>query len=221
MKKSKEHVIRSNDEIREVILAFLYEKHKSARSLKSVALKISEIKNGLKKFDLVQTEIISNLDYLIQKGWIMIDVKEFTFKSKRGFDMKNETKAYKISDTGIDHIEGESRYKKAGANWGINVTNINGVTILGNENIVNTQYSDLYRELLNFSELLKKSVKIDDETKLNIISDVETIKSQLSKPSPDRGIIKKVWESIQNIVTINDLIDLTSKIIPLIQRLIS
>jgi len=57
---------KRNDEIREAILKFLYEKHKKARSLKSARASMKELKDELKKLGLKEQEIVSNLDYLIQ-----------------------------------------------------------------------------------------------------------------------------------------------------------
>ena len=74
---------RANDEIREIILRFLYNKRKRARSLKSIAATSGEIKRELKKYGLTENQIVTNLDFLIKNGWIEEQTKNTSFQSKK------------------------------------------------------------------------------------------------------------------------------------------
>lgn len=208
----------SNDEIRELILKYLYETHQKARSLKSARKKISDIKRELKKYGLKESEIVSNLDFLVQAKWIMVEKEEIQIQTPKGFKRTQKTDYFKISDTGINYFQGSSKFQRVEKSYsGINITNIQGVITLGDNNIVvNKLYLDLYRELSLLSEAIRKSNQLTDEEKLNYTSEIETIKAQLSKTEPDRGIISSAWNKLEKLSTIAGISSLFEKVAKLI-----
>lgn len=212
-RKKKEKIERSNDEIREIILSFFYDIHKNASTPKKMHLKIIEIKSRLKESGLKSKEITSNLDYLIQTGFIVREEEVSQIKTGKGVFPSKKT-YYKASDKTINHFEGISKFQKLEKSFaGINITNINGVTILGDGNtVVNTNYTDLYKELSLLSDVVRKSDQLADEDKLNYIAEIETIKSQLMKPTPDKNIIKQVWEKLKPLATVSGIITLFEKV---------
>ena len=212
-------VQKSKDEICEVILKFFYDIHKSVRSMKRSRLKIGALKKGLKQQGLTEQEITSDLDYLIQTGWIVKETESFQLRTQRSI-INSVAEFYKISDKGIDHFEGVSRFQKMHPLTGINVTNIQGVTIVGDGNIVNAQYSDLYRNLSLLADEIMKSDKFSDEEKLNHYAEINTIKSQLSKTSPDKGIIAKAWDKLKPLATIAGVAGFFEKVKTLIELLL-
>jgi len=149
----------SSDDVRKSILDFLYKVHKSARGRESTRVSRSELKTELKKLGLKESEIASNLDYLIQSGWVKVEFEESEFKTPKGFVRKQKKEYYKISDIGINYFEGPSKFQRVEKSIsGINITNIQGVTIIGDQNIVvNTQYIDLFRKLSLLSEAVRNS----------------------------------------------------------------
>lgn len=212
---------KSEDEIREIILRFFYNVHKKARSLKSSRLRISAIKKNLKQRGLTEQEIVRNLDYLIQTGWILKEEREsYRLQTKRGM-VPVRTGYFKISDKGINHFEGISKFQKLHPPTGINIMNIQGVTIVGDGNIVNAQYSNLYRSLSLLSEEIQKSDEFSDEEKLNYIAEINTIKSQLSKTTPDKSIITRAWGKLKSLATIASIANLLEKIHVLIKMLLT
>src|SRR5689334_4014869 len=66
--------LNPNDQIRKQILRYFYERNDSATSKfgkKGSAAKISDVKRELKeRFGLTQAEVMSNLNYLIDQGWV-------------------------------------------------------------------------------------------------------------------------------------------------------
>ena len=184
------------DEVREAILRLLYEKYKSASTPKKMRLKISEIKRALKSDGFESKEIVSNLEYLVQTGWIVREEEVYEVKTKRG-TMPSKTTYYKISDKGVNHFEGTSKFQRIHVLAGINITNIQGVITIGDGNIVNVKYGELYQSLSLLQDEILKTDKLSDEEKLNLVSDIETIKTQLQKPEPDKAIISKVWNRIK------------------------
>jgi len=209
-----------NDVIREKILRYLYELHQKARSLKSAATNISNLKRAMKQEGIVQQAVIANLDYLMQKGWVKQDIEQRTITTKSGISVPSPSIRYIITDVGIDKIEGESTFQRQDRYAGINITNIQGVTVIGDENVVNTEYSDLYQALSEFEKAVSTSEKLADEDKLNITADIESLKNQLSKPKPNHAIIANLWSGIKKVAQITELARAMAKVAALVQPFI-
>jgi len=171
---------------------------------------------------LKENEIASNLDYLIQSGWVKVELEESEFKTSKGFIRKQKKEYYKISDIGINYFEGPSEFQRVEKSIsGINITNIQGVTVIGDQNIVvNTQYIDLFRKLSLLSEAVRNSSQLSDAEKLNYVKDIDTIKDQLSKPSPDKNIIKLAWEKLKPLATVSGIISFFKQVADLIVNVI-
>src|SRR5271155_5300324 len=118
-----------HDTVRDAILRHLYNVHSKARSPKSAGLKITELTKALKPQGLKLQAVASNLDYLVQKGWVREVIEKRTFTTPRGTAQQAEKRTYKISDSGIDRLEAASLYKAAPAGTHINISNIHGVTV--------------------------------------------------------------------------------------------
>ena len=221
MRKKKASSL-TNDEIRKIILEYLYNIHKKARSLKKARVSMKDLKKGLKERGLREQEIIRNLDYLIQSGWVTVEREETEFKTPKGFTRKQVKEYYKISDTGINYFEGPSEFQRVAKSFsGINITNIQGVTVVGDQNVVvNTQYLDLYRRLSLLSEAVRNSAQLTDKEKLEYVMEIETIKDQLAKPSPDKNIIKLAWEKLKPLATISGIMTFFKQVAEIIGGLL-
>ncbi len=68
--KKVPHIDRSPDEIRKEILNFLNTKHKQAATLDETSLSYGALKRGLRKIGMTDSEVTSNLVYLIRDGWV-------------------------------------------------------------------------------------------------------------------------------------------------------
>src|SRR5207253_8586056 len=112
-----------NDQIRHQILQYFYDRNKSATShygKKGSAVKISDAKHELKELhELTQQQVVSNLTYLIDKGWINKHDVEKTV-TVRGGTIPSVVAWYEVSSAGIDKIEGESEFKSGPKYSGIN-----------------------------------------------------------------------------------------------------
>ena len=104
----------SNNEIRQIMLQYIYDRNTnatSARGKKGSAVKISDVKKQLKVLhDLTQPEIQSNLTYLISQGWVEEDTVEKSFTAPGGTVIPSSTSYYRITAAGIDKIEGPGEY---------------------------------------------------------------------------------------------------------------
>lgn len=209
----------NNDKIREHVLNFLYDINKKARFPKGAEVGIKKIQSELKeRYKYKQQEVSSNLNYLLDKDWVIeiTDTKEV--KTKTGMTVPSTTKKYRITAKGIEHIEGASKFGSQNLTSGINIKNVSGVVIVGNSNIV---VNEKYRDLFDSLEILHRNVldnsDINDTKKLDLGSDINSLKNQLSKTKPHTQIIHKLWNTIKTSVTTHGfaemLTDISEKII--------
>lgn len=212
-----------NDEIRHKILQWFYDRNTNATSQygkKGSSSKISDVKRGLKvSSGLSQQQVMSNLTYLIDKGWINKNEVEKTVQV-RGGTVPSTLIWYEISSSGIDKIEGESEFKESGKYAGINInaTGTNVIT-LGDGNVVNAQFEDLHNELSELKHAVANS-SLDDSQKLDISVDIENIKDQLAKANPDKTIIGHLWSRVKDVATVGGFFDAVVKVTPLIAGLL-
>ncbi len=213
-----------NDEIRNQILRYFYDRNASATSRhgkKGSAVKISDAKRELKaRHHLSQHQVISNLNYLIDRGWVKTVDVEKTVRVKGG-TIPSMITWYAISASGIEKIEGESEFTPRERYPGINITaSGSNVIQLGDGNVVNAQFSQLHNELQSLKQAVTSSESLSDQTKLEIAADIETLKDQLAKPQPNKTVVRVVWEAVEKAVTVGGLVDYASRIAPLLQHLL-
>lgn len=213
-----------NDRIRQQILHYFYDRNDKAKShygKKGSAVKISDAKRELKEeYGLKQQEVMSNLTYLIDKGWINRTNIEKTVQTRAG-SVPSTVTWYEISAEGIDKIEGESEFQSnpryAGIN--INATGTNVIT-LGDGNVVNAAFADLNRELESLKKAIADSDRFNEREKLDLAADIESIRGQLAKQKPDTTIVGHLWAGVERVVTAAGLVGILSKVAPLIAGLI-
>ena len=201
-----------NDAVRDQILRHLHTVHRSARGPKSVSLGIRDLQKALRAGGFKQQQVNSNLDYLIQKGWVVQVVEPRSFRTARGTTQSSQKITYKISDIGIDRLETASSYQRDVAFSHINVTNIAGVTVVGSGNIVSMAHTDLGNLLSGLERAVGESAELEEEQRLNALADLSTIQSQLSKPQPDVGIIRRAWSAAEKTVTAANLVELMTRV---------
>lgn len=209
------------DEKRDKILRFLYERHRSTRGIHKIPIGIRELQSEMKKrYGMSQADVSSNLDYLIQAGWVREEIKDRTFKTTRGMEVSREQVKYKISDVGINHLEAGTIFTKPQSTKQINITNIQGVTILGDGNVVNTEFTDVSRALDSLDRAIAESAELDNVQKLDAAGDLSTIRTQIAKRHPDKNIIRAAWESLQTIATVSSVADAVQKVGALLSQIL-
>ena len=151
----------SNNEIRRTMLQYFYDRNSnatSARGKKGAAVKISDVKSELKESrGLTQSEVQSNLTYLISQGWVEEDTVEKSFTAPGGTVIPASTNFYKITAAGIDKIEGEGEFtmpKFHGIK--IEATGQNIIT-LGDGNQINAQFNELGTALVELHKAITQS----------------------------------------------------------------
>jgi hypothetical protein len=215
-------VATDNDAIRDALLRFLLEVHRKAKSPRSAGIGVRDLQGAMKdRLGIKQQDVASNLDYLVQKGWVKEVVTARSFQTPRGTTQQAEKVTYKISDTGIDRFEGASTYQRADLRPHVNITNVHGVTVVGDGNVVNTTFTDLSRVLNDLRTAVLSSRTLDDEAKLNVAADIETLQTQLQKPEPDKSIVQRAWAGIQAATTAAEFIQFAAKAAELLSPLLT
>ena len=101
-----------DDDVRDKILRFLYDRHKTTKGITKISIGIRDLQSAMKKaYGFKQNQVSSNLDYLIQVGWVREVIKERSFTTARGMDISQEQVKYKISDVGINHLEAGTLFR--------------------------------------------------------------------------------------------------------------
>jgi len=215
--------LNPNDEIRRQILRYFYERNATATSRlgkKGSAVKISDAKRELKeRFGLNQVQVMSNLTYLIDQGWVKTFDVEKTV-NVRGGTVPSKVTWYEIAAAGIDKFEGSSDFQQTERYAGINIkaTGSNIIT-LGDGNVVNAKFEELHSKLTDLKQAIVGCKSLGEDQKLDMSVDIESIKDQLAKPEPDKTIVGHLWSGIEKAAAIAGLVEAVEKIRPLIQSI--
>jgi hypothetical protein len=224
MARAKKAVVpkKSNTEIRKLMLDYFYFRYSNGTSMrgkKGTSVRISDIKSAMKQqHGLVPQEVVSNLTYLLDQGWVKTDTVTKQFTTPRGTLVPSSTDFYVITSAGVDRIEGKGEFtmpKFHGIN--IQATGRNIITV-GDGNQVSADFGDLSKALSDLRESLLKS-GASEADKLNYVAEIETIQSQLAKPTPNKGILKAAWSGLEALSTIEGCAAAVQHVIPLITQL--
>lgn len=212
----------ANDLIRGLILEFLHAQSLKAKSVSQRRCALPPISRHIERQGYSKEQAVHNLGYLIDAGWVKKESETSThpgFGGTRSKSIKIKTDYYRISDKGINQFEQDSKYRKKSVG-GISITNIGGVTIVGDNNYVQTSQQELYQVLNEIKTSVLEIESVNDEKKLELKSDIETIQAQLAKKNPAKDIIRLAWSSLGSLATIEGVISLYQKAEPLIQKLL-
>jgi hypothetical protein len=211
-----------NDDRRDKILRFLYDRHHTAKGITAIPIGIQELCREMKaRHGMKRSEVAANLDYLIQVGWVRLEVKSRSFVTPGGMVVPREQTKYKISDVGIDHLEAASMFKKAEAASHVNITNVQGVTVVGGGNVVNARFTELSSALDDLDKAIAGSRQLTDEQKLDAAGDLSTIRAQAAKKNPDESLIRGAWAGLKALPVIGNAAEAVAKVGKLLSGLLS
>ena len=213
-----------NDAARDQILRYFYDRNASATSRfgkKGSSVKISDAKRELKtKYALSQQAVVSNLTYLMDRGWVKtFDIEKTVTVS--GGTIPSKVTWYEISALGIDKIEGGSEFAPKDRYEGINITATGeNVITLGDGNLVNARFSELREHLNELKTQITSSPMLDEKQKFDAAVDIESIKDQLAKESPDKTIIGHLWSGIDRVAKLAGMAEAIGRVWPLFRGLL-
>lgn len=217
--------VNPNDEFRREILGYFYDRNAKATSRfgkKGSAVKISDVKRELKALHgLSQQQVMSNLTYLIDRGWVKTVDQEKTVSTQRGTTVPSVVTFYEISAQGIEKIEGPSQFQPPDRYPGINIhaSGANVIT-LGDGNVVNAEHEQLFRQLSELKDAISQSPHLSDAQKLEVAADIETFKDQLVKTEPDSQVVSQLWPRIEKAAVVAGLGGAAVQLAQLAQQLL-
>lgn len=186
----------NEDAIRGKVLKWAYDRYYSARGISGQAFTITDVRKELSREDFSSSEISRAVQFLSETNFLTAETRPY--QTRRG-SLVPGTTYYRISYIGIQHIEGESRFKRPEPLSGINVTNLGDVTVMGDGNIVQTAFASLYGPLDSIEDMVRQSKSLADTEKREAIAEIRTIRSQLGKASPDKEITARAWGRLKSI----------------------
>lgn len=198
----------TSDEIRELVLGALYRIHNRARGRDSQLVGIRDLTNET-KIDIPKikgNEVASNVGFLVQNGFVEeVEVKNFFAESK--FGNSKPSYKYRLTRDGLAYFEHGSKFDRSNVFAGIgDITGSGNNIIIGNQNsitnLANTQLSEGHQLAEDLRRRVNALGELSDEQKISIQSDLETIKSQLAKQNPDKGIIAKAKDNLLTLASI-------------------
>jgi len=215
---------RSNEEVRGLLLQYFYDRNQnatSARGKKGSSVKISDVKKELKaSHELTQQEVQRNLTYLLSEQWVNEEKIEKSYRTPTGTLVPSTTNFYKITAASIDKIEGPGEFTMEKQHAiKIEATRRNIITV-GDGNTVKVNFGNVTNALSELKEAIAAS-PASEEDKLNYVTDIETIQSQLAKPTPNKSIIEAAWNFIKGAASINGCVTLLDKVKASIEKIIS
>ena len=69
-------------------------------------------------------------------------------------------------------------------------------------------------------EAIASSEALTERQKLDAAVDIETLRAQLARPAPDKGLASKLWDGIERAASIAGLADFVTRMMPLISGLL-
>jgi hypothetical protein len=212
-----------NDSHRDNILRFLYERHQTAKGITAIPIGIQDLRREMKsRYSMKQAEVASNLDYLIQVGWVRTEVKARQFVTPRGMVLPREQTKYKISELGINHLEAATMFKRPQAASQVNITNVRGVTLVGSDgNVVNTNYTDMPAAIDDLDRAIADSPELTDEQKLDAAGDLSTIRVQVAKKNPNADLMRGAWAGLKALPVLGNAAEAVARLGQLLTDLLS
>ncbi len=138
--------------------------------------------------------------------------------SDEGFLKKQKDKygeRYRISSKGVS-LFSPSRFVSSRPYSTLVVNQQGGISIVGNNGSIGTVSNNVmgsYQEIDKLIDLVVKST-LENESKLQLISEAEILKAELTKPQNDKSAIKKSWDAIKvGAGVINDSSDITQALL--------
>jgi hypothetical protein len=215
------NVENPKDAVRDHILRKLYEFNQTSRSAKKVAVLPSVLARAMKSsFGYKQQEVASNLDYLVDKGWVREVIEPRTFTTPSGTSQSSERRTYKISSTGVDRLEHASLFQQPPTGAHVNITNISGVVNIGDGNVVNAEFTGLSRLLTAARKRLAADASLSEEARLNVLSDLDGLVTQIQKPKPNLTVVRALWEGVKAVGAVGGAAELIEKASQLISPML-
>ena len=193
-----------NDQIRGVLLQWLFDVHSRSRSPKSASVNNSKVTSALKaSHGYKQAQVSSNLDYLVQEGYVVEQRSDRSYTSPSGAEYSSEKITYKISSAGIKRLEKASLYRAPNPGSQVNISNVQGVVVVGEGNVVNSTYTEAAKVLSELRQAVAEDQTASSADKVSALSDLDAMAMQMQKPAPNPKVLEMLWTSAKSLATVN------------------
>jgi hypothetical protein len=149
------------------------------------------------------------------------EVKSRSFLTAGGMVLPREQTNYKISEVVINHLEAASMFKKPQAASQVNITNVQGVTVVGDGNFVNAKFTELAGALDDMDQGIAESRQLTDEQRLDAAGDISAIRAQVAKKNPNPSAIRGAWEGLKALPVLGNAAEAVAKVGKLLTSLLS
>lgn len=165
---------------------------------------------GAKKDRHLYASIVLSIDYLKDEGYLEATIR-------------NEVTFLRLSSKAQDKIFSPSVYASNSRSGGVKVLSNSGVIVFGNSygTISVDNRAEINNVLQGLADAISNDSAVDEILKADLIQTVNTIKSQIARPSPDKGILKIAWKSLQAAATISGAVQFVDQLKPMIEGVIS
>ena len=215
-KKKKNTPSLAVDEVRRNLIQWFYDLNKKGGAPRGMR----DLCKGIKDDYGYKAPVVKqHLTLLVDLGYIHNEVT--MTKVQTGRTIRDQPRStYRIAAKGIEFMEGKSELSERDRYPGINVTATGGSTVvLGDGNVVNSNYRPLYDELGRLLHAVADSTQLNDASKLEASVSIETIRDQLALAQPDRTIVEKAWDTASKLCTTATLADYAARVSPIIGAL--
>jgi hypothetical protein len=206
LKVKQEGTASERDRARHDLLDWLYHRFNDARSRKSQGATSGEIKKALKEKDYKENQSMQALKFLIDRDWVREEKETREVTLARG-RVNVEKIRYRITDTGVEHFEGASRFESADRGAVVNIQGstvaaLNLGSVIGNiEGVVITLRDSGNEELAHGLKELIERVAVAEELgdqRREVIESLTTIGEQaILQPDERRpGVVKSLLGSV-------------------------
>lgn len=207
------------DLIREKILESLYEQHQAARSRTSQMVGIRDLARLVKQHlsEIKENQVAANVTFLVQNN-LVEEIPVENYFAKKNFGGAKPTYKYRLSRDGLGYFEHGSKFDHSGVFAGIgDISGSGNFIVIGNDNSVTSVSNVAFSEGHRLAEDLRRRVnalgELNDEEKISIQGDLETIKSQFAKAKPDTSILTKAKENLSVLSNIATVVPYVGKLV--------
>lgn len=196
---------KADDGCRTEILRILHNHLQNARGMRKTGMLLRPLQAALRPSGFKMQVVVRNLTYLVEKGWVTELKDERTIRTKTGMRVEAERRTYRISDAGMDNIEGESAYRQNPSRAsGITISNVSGMVLVGDGNVAHQHFATLAGQVDSLSKAIEASLAVTDEDKVAAVADLTSIRGQLMRASPHKSIVQQLWAGVERIASLAD-----------------
>ena len=112
-------------------------------------------------------------------------------------------------------------FKKSQSAGHVNITNVQGVTVVGDGNLVNAEFTELARAVDDLDEAIADSQQLTDEQKLDAAGDISAIRAQVAKKNPNASAIRGAWEGLKTLPVLGNAAEAVVKVGNLLAGMLS